>query len=224
MRRSSETRETDKLKKEEAAMCPELFGMPTDKRRLVSAAVLLAMASSVSPQPCIASRSLLDASSAPLPTFLEQANDAGYTKFLRFDRRTFGALLAVFSEEAKHVSLYPPRGARPAKPRPSARALSDDVWLAMVLRFLASGISADDQLLHLGVVASTRSTYLRVGILTLQAALRKFPPASISMPSVAEARQIAAEVQRCWAPQLSGCFGAIDGSVHRKERKSDDQL
>jgi hypothetical protein len=47
------------------------------------------------------------------------------------------------------------------------------------------------------------------------------PAKSISMPSVEEARQIAAMVQRCWAPQLFGCFGAIDGSVHRKERKGD---
>lgn len=177
------------------------------------------------PQPHISRDDLLDPDGSPLMRLLAHGDDLTYEKFLRIDRATFTSIYRRFQPtfEARPLRDTEGDGIHALHSRPSARALCTPLVLGLVLRFLASGIESDDQLLQLGITQSTRSLYLRSGLLALLHCLRSWSPARIQLPSVAEARVMADHCQQ-YQPLLAGCFGVIDGTVHRRERPADDQV
>ena len=202
--------------------------MAAQQQRLAFAATALALTVSLlapPPSPSLAREHLQDPPNSAMAHFLRTADDDAFIKFLRFDRHTFQLILTEFAPLFEATPLRPTEGEGiyPIQGRVQVRALDSPQTLALILRFLAAGTTSDDQLLQMGIVQATRSQYLRQGLLTLLTVLRNWPPARITMPTVDEARQMAAAAAQ-WDERIQGCFGVIDGTVHRRERPADDQI
>lgn len=134
-------------------------------------------------KPHLCASSLHSPLTSGLQKLISVGSDTDFLCFFRVDRMVWSMLLHEFGPRFVTTPLRDREYSSPTR-----RCITAELNLGLVLRYLASGLLADDQSLQLGITASSRSVYLSFGMSILVDILEHQPEARISLPDVETAR------------------------------------
>jgi len=160
--------------------------------------------------------SLISPDVSPIARLLDRRDVVTFMKYLRLDVTSFDKLLVCFARVYDCASLTGGTSGRPSR-----RALSSRMALALVVRYLVSGVSSDEQCLEFGISPATRSRVLRVGMACLLQAWEAIPAARIAFPTHAECHAYADRVTNMSGGIVRNCIGFLDGIILHLERPGD---
>lgn len=150
-------------------------------------------------------------------------DDDPYILFFGLDEASFNEIVDLISSGFLELVVYGrgngthhPRGRISAAGRP--RKVTTKLALAITLTYLRSrGTELRFLQILSGLSQSSVDDYIHHTLIMLQAALKNFEPARITLPNVEERAQYSQMIQKKY-DALIGCWGSLDGCKLRCER------